>query len=213
MWTTKSLYESNQTNKIDYSTQIKPILNKHCIACHGGVKKIGGFSLLFRTDALAKTKSGKPAIIPFHPEQSDFIARLTHKDPDERMPYRANPLRKEEIEVLTRWVKEGAEWGDHWAYVTPQKPAIPNPEGYFASFMPFQNSWAKNDIDRFILQKLNSENLKPSEEASKSILIRRVYLDLIGLPPTVQQVENFENDKSENAYEKVVDELDRKSVV
>ena len=207
MWTTKSLYESNQTNKIDYSTQIKPILNKHCIACHGGVKKIGGFSLLFRTDALAKTKSGKPDIIPFHPEQSDFIARLTHKDPDERMPYRANPLRKEEIEVLTRWVKEGAEWGDHWAYVTPQKPAIPNPEGYFASFMPFQNSWAKNDIDRFILQKLNSENLKPSEEASKSILIRRVYLDLIGLPPTVQQVENFENDKSENAYEKVVDEL------
>ena len=207
LWTTKSLYESNNSHKIDYSTQVKPILNKHCIACHGGVKKIGDFSLLFRTDALAKTKSGKPAIVPFHPEKSDFIARLTHTDPDERMPYRANPLKKEEIEILTRWVKEGAEWGDHWAYVTPQKPTVPNPEGYFASFLPFQNSWTKNDIDRFILQKLNSENLKPSEEASKSILIRRVYLDLIGLPPTVQQAENFENDKSENAYEKVVDEL------
>ncbi len=207
LWTVKSIYENNNSHKIDYSTQVKPILNKHCIACHGGVKKINDFSVLFRSDALAKTKSGKPAIIPFHPEQSDFIARLTHSDPDERMPYRANPLKKEEIEILTRWVKEGAEWGDHWAYVSPQKPAVPNPEGYFASFLPFQNSWAKNDIDRFILQKLKSENLKPSEEASKTILIRRVYLDLTGLPPTFQQVEDFENDKSENAYEKVVDEL------
>lgn len=206
-WTVKLIYESNSYHKIDYSTQVKPILNKHCIACHGGVKKIGDFSLLFRTDALAKTKSGKPAIIPFHPEKSDFIARLTHTDLDERMPYRANSLKKEEIEILTRWVNEGAEWGDHWAYVSPQKSSVPTPEGYFASFLPFQNSWAKNDIDRFILQKLKFENLKPSEAASKSVLIRRVYLDLIGLPPTFQQVENFENDKSANAYEKVVDEL------
>ena len=206
-WTVKSIYENNKSQKIDYSTQVKPILNKHCIACHGGVKKIGGFSLLFRTDALAKTKSGKPAIIPFHPEKSDFIARLTHSDLDERMPYRANPLKKEEIEILTRWVQEGAEWGDHWAYVSPKMPSIPNPEGNFASFLPFQDSWAKNDIDRFIFEKLKSENLKPSGEASKSILIRRVYLDLIGLPPTPQQVEKFEQDKSENAYEKVVDEL------
>jgi mono/diheme cytochrome c family protein len=114
-WTAKSLYEGNRANKVDYSTQVKPILNKHCITCHGGVKKIGGFSLLFRTDALAKTKSGKPAIVPFHPEQSDFIARLTHNDLDERMPYKANPLKKEEIDLLTRWVKEGSEWGDHCA--------------------------------------------------------------------------------------------------
>jgi Protein of unknown function (DUF1549)/Protein of unknown function (DUF1553)/Planctomycete cytochrome C len=206
-WTAKSIYENNISNKIDYSTQVKPILNKHCIACHGGVKKIGGFSLLFRADALAKTKSGKPAIIPFHPEKSDFIARLTHTDSEERMPYRANPLKKEEIEILTRWVKEGAEWGDHWAYVSPEKPVVPNPEGYFASFLPFQNSWAKNDIDRFILHKLKAENLEPSEAASKSVLIRRVYLDLIGLPPTPEQVANFEQDKSEKAYEKVVDEL------
>jgi hypothetical protein len=206
-WTAKSIYENNNSDKIDYSTQVKPIINKHCIACHGGVKKINDFSLLFRSDALAKTKSGKPAIIPFHPEKSDFIARLTHADPDERMPYRANPLKKEEIEILTRWVKEGAEWGDHWAYVSPKKVAVPNPEGYFASFLPFSDSWAKNDIDRFILQKLKSENLKPSEEASKSILLRRVYLDLIGLPPTPEQLTKFLADNSENAYEKVVDEL------
>jgi hypothetical protein len=206
-WTAKSIYENNNSDKIDYSTQVKPIINKHCIACHGGVKKINDFSLLFRSDALAKTKSGKPAIIPFHPEKSDFIARLTHADPDERMPYRANPLKKEEIEILTQWVKEGAEWGDHWAYVSPKKVAVPNPEGYFASFLPFSDSWAKNDIDRFILQKLKSENLKPSEEASKSILLRRVYLDLIGLPPTPEQLTKFLADNSDEAYEKVVDEL------
>jgi hypothetical protein len=207
LWTAKSLYESNQANKVDYSTQIKPILNKHCITCHGGVKKIGGFSLLFRTDALAKTKSGKPAIIPFHPEQSDFIARLTHKDLDERMPYHANPLKKEEIDLLTQWVKEGAEWGDHWAYVSPQKASVPNPEGYFASFLPFGNSWAKNDIDRFILTNLKKEGLKPTDEAPKATLLRRVYLDLIGLPPTPEQLAKFLADDSDEAYEKVVDEL------
>jgi Protein of unknown function (DUF1549)/Protein of unknown function (DUF1553)/Planctomycete cytochrome C len=206
-WTAKSLYEGNQTNKVDYSTQVKPILNKHCITCHGGVKKIGGFSLLFRTDALAKTKSGKPAIIPFHPEQSDFIARLSHKDLDERMPYKANPLKKEEIDLLTRWVKEGAEWGDHWAYLSPKKVSVPNPEGFFASFSPFGNSWAKNDIDRFILQNLKKEGLKPTDEAPKATLIRRVYLDLIGLPPTPEQLAKFLADDSKESYEKVVDEL------
>jgi hypothetical protein len=206
-WTTKSLYEGSQAGKVDYSTQVKPILNKHCITCHGGVKKIGGFSLLFRTDALAKTKSGKPAIIPFNPEQSDFITRLSHKDLDERMPYHANPLKKEEIDLLTRWVKEGAEWGDHWAYVAPQKVAVPNPEGFFASFSPFGNSWVKNDIDRFILQNLKKEGLKPTDEAPKATLLRRVYLDLIGLPPTPEQLTKFLADDSENAYEKVVDEL------
>jgi hypothetical protein len=207
LWTAKSLYENNNSDKIDFSTQVKPILNKHCITCHGGVKKINDFSLLFRTDALAKTKSGKPAIIPFHPEQSDFIARLSHKDLDERMPYHANPLKKEEIDLLTRWVQEGAEWGDHWAYLSPKKPSVPNPEGYFASFLPFGNSWAKNDIDRFILENLKKEGLKPTDEAPKATLLRRVYLDLIGLPPTPEQLAKFLADDSDNAYEKVVDEL------
>jgi hypothetical protein len=207
LWTVKSLYEGSQAHKVDYSTQIKPILNKHCITCHGGVKKIGGFSLLFRTDALAKTKSGKPAIIPFHPEQSDFIARLTHKDLDERMPYHANPLKKEEIDLLTRWVKEGAEWGDHWAYLSPKNVTVPNPEGFFASFSPFGNSWAKNDIDRFILENLKKEGLKPTDEAPRATILRRVYLDLIGLPPTPEQVNKFLADDSVGAFEKVVDEL------
>lgn len=206
-WTLLSIYERNISDKIDYSLQVKPIINKHCIACHGGVKKAGGFGLLFRTDALAKTKSGKAAIIPFHPEQSDFIKRLTHSDPDERMPYRAEPLKQAEIEILIKWVKEGAEWRNHWAYVSPEKPSIPNPEGFFASILPFGNGWVKNDIDRFILHKLKQEGLEPTQQASKEILLRRVYLDLIGLPPNPQQLQSFLADNSTNAYEKVVDDL------
>src|SRR6218665_1623961 len=98
-------FQDGSSEGIDYSTEVKPILNKHCISCHGGVKRQGDFSLLFRNEALAKTKSGNPAIIPFHPEQSEFIKRLTHTDPDERMPYKAPQLSQKDIETLTKWVK------------------------------------------------------------------------------------------------------------
>ena len=90
-------YFGSKPQKVDYSTQIKPILNKNCISCHGGVKKHAGFSLLFQEEALAKTKSGKPAIIPGHPEQSSFIQRLHSQDPEEKMPYQRPALSKEEI--------------------------------------------------------------------------------------------------------------------
>lgn len=118
-------YVSSKQQKVDYSTQIKPILNKNCISCHGGVKKQGGFSLLFQEEALGKTESGKPAIIPGHPEQSSFIQRLHSKDPEEKMPYQRPALSEEEIELLTTWVKEGANWGEHWAYQPLEAPSIP----------------------------------------------------------------------------------------
>jgi len=93
---------------VDYNAEIKPIINQKCISCHGGVKKKGGFSLLFREEALAPTASGKPAIIPGDAKNSDMIMRLHHKDPEERMPYKEKPLSKEEIALLTRWIDEGA---------------------------------------------------------------------------------------------------------
>jgi mono/diheme cytochrome c family protein len=105
------LYPRPTELSVDYSTQIKPILNKNCISCHGGVKKQAGFSLLFQEEALGKTKSGHPAIVPFHPEKSSFIQRLHSKNPEEKMPYQRPPLSKEDIELLTTWVKEGAHWG------------------------------------------------------------------------------------------------------
>jgi mono/diheme cytochrome c family protein len=193
------------SSKIDYSNQVKPIINKHCISCHGGVKQQGGLSLLFRNEALAKTKSGHPAIVPFHPEKSDFIKRLTHTDPEERMPYKADPLKKEEIEILTQWIKEGAEWGDHWAYTPTKMPEVPN-KGLFSSIFSL-GRWENNDIDYFIKEKLDDNNLKPQPEADRNALIRRVCLDLTGLPPTTELFKKYEKNDADNWYEQLVDEL------
>ncbi|HEX5171122.1 MAG TPA: DUF1553 domain-containing protein [Cyclobacteriaceae bacterium] len=203
-----SIYNSGcEQRPIDFSTQVKPILNKRCISCHGGVKRNGGFSLLFRDDALDTVESGKRVIIPGDPQHSEMIRRLTLSDPEERMPYKEEPLTKEEIQILSQWIKEGALWGDHWAYVAPQPVEVPKSKNLLAGFDITPKEWARNDIDYFILQKLEKENLKPSPEADKAILIRRVYLDLIGMPPTTAQAEKFIDDKSDDAYEKVVDEL------
>lgn len=199
---------SGNSDEIDYSTQVKPILNKNCIACHGGVKKQGGFSVLFREEALGKTKSGKPAIIPGDPEHSDFIARLSHSDPEERMPYKTAPLKKEEIEILTKWVKQGAKWGEHWAFTRPKEIEVPN-KGMFAGFFSWfgGKKWEKNDIDYFVSDKLEKEGLKHADQAEKGVLLRRVSLDLIGLPPTEKQLNDFLADNSDDAYEKAVDQL------
>ncbi len=184
-------------DKIDFNTQVKPILNKNCITCHGGVKQKAGFSLLFREEALGKTESGKPAIIPGHPEQSELITRITAKDPDERMPYKHAPLNEEEINILQKWIKQGAQWGEHWAYVSVKNEPIPD-NG---------NSWIKNNIDQFIFSKLKEDNLSPSKEADKSTLLRRVSLDLTGLPAPDNIANKFLQADNEKAYENLVDEL------
>ena len=107
-------------DKIDFSAQVKPILNKRCISCHGGVKRNAEFSLLFRKEALDTAESGKLAIIPGDPSHSELIRRINSKDPEIRMPYKEEPLSKAEIDILTQWIREGAEWGDHWAYLPPK---------------------------------------------------------------------------------------------
>lgn len=196
--------------RVNYNTQIKPLLNKNCIACHGGVKKAGGFSLLFRHEAVAPTKSGKPAIIPGDADGSELIRRLTLADPEERMPLEHPPLKPDEIETLRNWIDQGADWGDHWAYQTVEKPDVPQIGTFWSRLGIVENdeiNWAKNEIDHFILDKLKAEGLKPSLETDRATLIRRVSLDLIGLPPTEKEVSDFVQDKSPDAYEKVVDRL------
>src|SRR5690349_9273692 len=116
----------NSGKKIDYSTDVKPILNKKCITCHGGVKKQAGFSVLFREDMFAPTKSGKRAVVPGDPDASEMIRRVTLTDPEERMPYKHAPLSKEEIHILREWIKQGAKWGDHWAYIPVKETAVPD---------------------------------------------------------------------------------------
>lgn len=181
--------------KVDFNTEIKPILNKKCISCHGGVKQSGGFSVLFREEALAKTESGKPAIIPGKPGESEFIRRLTVKDPEERMPFNHEPLPDHEIKLLKNWVKQGAEWGTHWAYIPVEKQAVP------------EGDWGNNDIDRFIHARLEEEQISPSAEADKPTLLRRASMDLTGVPLSEAVAENFLKDPSSKAYENVVDAL------
>lgn len=185
------------THTIDFNTEVKPILNKKCISCHGGVKRKGGFSLLFRQDALAATESGKPAIIPGKPDESEMIRRLTLTDPEERMPYKHEPLSEKEINTLTSWIKQGAAWGDHWAYVPLKTVEVPS----------IKDEWITNDIDRFILEKIRQEKMTPSPEADKATLLRRVSLDLTGLPAPAHLATAFLKDSTSKAYETLVDSL------
>ncbi|MDP4131442.1 MAG: c-type cytochrome domain-containing protein, partial [Bacteroidota bacterium] len=153
---------STINHPVDYITQVKPILNKNCITCHGGVKRLSNFSLLFRSEALAKNKSGKPAIIPGDPDHSEMIRRLTLKDPEERMPYKHDPLSTSDIDILRRWIKQGAKWGDHWAYVTVKPVEVPKPKSRFFGLIPSKmRSWARNDIDYFVYDKLKEQDLEP----------------------------------------------------
>lgn len=199
-----SYFVSN--NKVDFNTEVKPLLNKKCITCHGGVKRQSGFSLLFRNDALAVNKSGKVAIIPGDADNSEMIKRLYLKDPEERMPYKHPPLSNDEISVLKKWINQGAAWGNHWAYMPVQETPVPTigkgPLGLFG-----KPAWIKNNVDAFIYEKLKEEKLSPSALADKATLLRRVSLDLIGMPAPNSIAQKFLESTSSDAYEKLVDTL------
>lgn len=183
---------------VDFNTQVKPILNKKCISCHGGVKQQGGFSVLFREEALANTKSGKPAILPGDPEQSEFIKRLKSNDPEERMPYKHPALNNEEIDLLSKWIKQGAKWGNHWAYVSVKPTPLPD----------IESDWTRNNLDKFILAKLEENQLKPSAAADRATLLRRLSLDLIGTYPSAKLAKFYLTSKNEaEAYHILVDSL------
>ncbi len=182
---------------VDFSADVKPILNNKCISCHGGVKAKAGFSVLFRDEALAKTESGKPAIIPGDPGASEMIRRITANDPEERMPYKHEPLSKDEIKILTQWIKQGAKWGDHWAYLPVKETELPDVD----------DPWIRNDVDKFIYEKLKELELKPSVQADKPSLLRRVSLDLIGMYPSEAVAKQFLQSTDEKGYEVLVDSL------
>ena len=188
-------FNASQAHQVDFNRDIRPILNNNCLGCHGGVKKSGGFSMLFKEEAFQENDSGIPAIIPGDPENSELIIRALHTDPEMRMPLDADPLKPEEIKLLSRWIAAGAPWEDHWAFVPVVAPEIPS------------LSWGNNTLDKFVGQKLREEGLKPSPQADKSTLLRRVSLDLIGLPPTLQAVQSFVEDERPEAYEAYVDSL------
>ncbi|HYT93695.1 MAG TPA: PSD1 and planctomycete cytochrome C domain-containing protein [Gemmataceae bacterium] len=187
---------------IDFNRQIRPILSESCFTCHGPDEKERKAKLRLdtREGGLKELRDGGFAIVPGHANKSELLVRITTKAASERMPPpKTNKrLTPEQIDLLRRWIDEGAKWSEHWAFVAPKRsplPRVANP------------TWPRNAIDHFILARLERAGLKPSPEADAIRLIRRVTLDLTGLPPTPAEVDAFLADKSTNAYEKVVDRL------
>jgi hypothetical protein len=185
--------------KVRFSRDILPILSDNCFYCHGPDEKTRQADLRLDTQDGALRKDN-PVILPGKSAESELVRRILSTDPDEMMPpAKSNrTLTPRERELLVRWIDEGATWGQHWAYEAPQRPELP----------PVKNTaWPKNAIDRFILSTLEDEGLQPSLEASKERLLRRVTLDLTGLPPTILELQAFLEDNSPNAYDAVVDRL------
>ncbi len=195
---------SSQANKVDFERDIQPILQANCVGCHGSKKQESDLRFDNKQSVMRVIQPGKS-------EQSRLVQRILGLNGEPRMPMGGSPLKAEEIEVIKRWIDQGAAWQEnpetrnpkpethpHWAFVAPIRPALPETKN---------KSWARNPIDNFILAKLEKENLKPSPEADKTTLIRRLSLDLIGLPPTLKEIDNFLSDTSPNAYEKLVDRL------
>ena len=180
---------------IGFNRDIRPILSENCFACHGPDARKVKAKLRFDVEKLAKgpAESGAIAIVPGKPLESELLKRVTATDEFHMPPEETGKkLTKEQISLLTRWIEQGAKWEDHWAFTPIQRPEVPA---------------GANAVDHFIRAKLKEKNLAMSPEADRTALIRRLNFDLIGLPPTPQEVNDFLGDKSPNAYEKVVDRL------
>lgn len=194
--------EQGIADEIDFSRDVRPLLSKNCFACHGPdeEKRKGKLRLDTFEGATAKRKDG-PAIVPGQSGESEFYARITHDDPEEIMPPEDSDhkLSSDEIKLLKRWIDDGAKYETHWAFVPPVRPKLPTPEDL--------GDWVKNTIDSFVLARLEEEKLGPMVEAEKRTLIRRLSLDLTGLPPTPEGIAEFLEDKSTGAYEKLVDRI------
>jgi hypothetical protein len=190
-----------QTPAVDFNRDIRPILSDKCFRCHGpdGGQRKGDLRLDQRDAAIAD-RQGYAAIVPGKPDESELYFRITAEDADTRMPPRSSgkTLKTQEVDLVKRWIEQGADYKPHWAFIPPRSQRLPTVQ---------HREWVGNPIDAFVLAELERRGLKPSPEASKEILLRRVTLDLTGLPPTRQELEAFLADSSSDAYEKVVDRL------
>lgn len=189
--------------KIDFNRDVRPVLSDRCFACHGPDASNGreaGLRLDTYEGATAKLESGNRAIVPGDLSASEMVARMRHHDPEEIMPPPKldRPLSDSERMILEKWIEQGAEYQPHWAFVAPEKHAAPAVK---------DGSWSRDDIDRFVLAKIESAGLAPNPEADRATLLRRVSLTLTGLPPSPEQMEAFLKDESPDAYEKQVDAL------
>ena len=194
---------SAAAGKVDFNRDIRPIMSDTCFHCHGFDAKArkGGFRIDLREEALKPAKSGEVPIVPGKPDQSEIIKRIFATDEDDVMPPKSahKDLTPAQKETFRRWVAEGAEYQGHWAFSAPKRPVVPKVQS--SKFK------AQNPIDNFIRARLAREGLAPSPEADLTTLIRRISLDLTGIPPTPAEVDAFVADKSPKAYENLVDRL------
>jgi mono/diheme cytochrome c family protein len=190
-----------ESEGVSYNRDIRPILSANCFACHGPDEQARKAKL--RLDSFAEATVERDGLRPIHPrqpEKSELIRRVTATDPDDVMPppKTGKKLTPAEISLLRRWIQAGASYETHWAFTELKRPTPPKVKN---------QSWVRNPIDAFVIARLEKEGLKPEIEAARQTLIRRLSLDLTGLPPTVADVHAFTADKSPGAYEKVVDRL------
>ncbi len=191
---------SMAASPIEFNRDVRPILSDKCFSCHGPDAAVKRIPLRLDSEAAAKADlGGRRAVVEGKPEQSVLIQRITAEKRAMRMPpvHTGLSLTDAQIATLRDWIAQGAKWEKHWSFLPPKRPAVP----------PVESAWPRNPIDRFVLARLQREGLAPSPEASRETLIRRVSLDLTGLPPTPAEIDSFLGDTSARAYEKVVDRL------
>lgn len=189
---------------LSFNDDVQPLLADNCYACHGADP--GSRKAQLRLDraeyATAPRKDGPPAIVPGKPDESGIVQRIESKDEKKVMPppEAHKTLNSQQVALLRRWIAEGAEYQEHWAFVPPTRPAVPMVSAAGAK-------WSRTPVDRFIHARLEREQLSPAPEAERRTLLRRVTLDLTGLPPTPEEVDAFLADRSSDAYERAVDRL------
>ena len=182
---------------VDFASQIRPILANHCWTCHGPDEKSRSADLRLdvRENAIASS-----AIVPNDLVNSKLVERILSDDPESQMPPPASkkPLAEKQKQLLQTWIQQGAVYSRHWAFTAPVKASVPE---------LYEASWANNELDQFVGKRLEQEHLTPASKADRSTLLRRVSLDLSGLPPSINELQQFENDPAKDAYERVVDRL------
>jgi len=186
----------------DFNRDVRPILSRYCFKCHGPDEgsREAGVRLDLRETAIGTADSGLRVIVPGMPDDSELLRRIESSDPDAVMPPPATHLKlsAEQKEILRRWIAAGSEFAPHWAFVAPQAAPLPEVS---------QKAWSRNAIDRFVLSRLETAGLTPRPVADRYAQIRRLSLDLIGLPPSAEQAEAFAHDPRPDAYERLVEEL------
>ena len=190
------------SSKVSFDRDVRPILSNHCWKCHGpdAKERKAGLRLDQQESATKPAESGKTAVIPYKPAVSELLRRMLSSDSNEQMPPSSEnkPLSADQKDVLKRWIEQGATFEQHWSFRTVTRPTLPAVKN---------QAWPKTPIDHFILARLEDERRSPSPEADRETLIRRVTLDLTGLPPNIAEIDDYLSDGDANAYEKVVDRL------